>query len=90
MLTRSTTTPGTFFRMPHGSRAFGIFSSSSETIVVEVPCFFTSVSGVSPMTWTVSWTAATFSVKVRLTFSPVVTLMARATLPKPVRATVSL
>ena len=48
MLTRSTVTPGTFFRMPHGSRAFGIFCSSSEIIVVEVPRFFTSTSGDLP------------------------------------------
>ena len=90
MLTRSTTTPGTFFRTPQGSRAFGIFCSSSATIVVEVPRFFTSTSGVSPMTSTVSSIVATFRVKARLTFSAVVTLTSRVSLPKPVRATVIL
>ena len=85
MFIRSSWTPGTFFRTPHGSRAFGVFCSSSVIIVVDVPRFFTSTSGVSPVTSTVSCIDATLSANGRFTFSPVVTTTSRVTVPKPCR-----
>ena len=89
MFMRSSMTPGTFLRTPHGSRAFGIFWSSSVIIVVDVPRFLTSTSGVSPMTSTVSCTPATLSTNGRLTFSPAVTTTSRVVVPKPARVTLS-
>ena len=56
-------------------------------IVVDVPRFLTSTSGVSPMTSTVSCTPATLSANGRLTFSPAVTTTSRVVVPKPARVT---
>ena len=83
MLTRSTITPGTARSTPHGSRAFGIADSSSLVMVVAVPRFLLSTSGVSAWTSTVSATPETFIEKSSSTFSPVVILNLRTVDAKP-------
>src|SRR5688572_10705006 len=90
MLTRSRSTPGTFLSTPQGSRALGTLLSSSDVMVVAVPRFLTSTSGVSAVTVTVSATLATFRENATFTFSPVVTVTSRVTLVKPRRLTVIL
>ena len=83
MLTRSTITPGTARSTPQGSRAFGIFDSSSVVIVVAVPRRLLSTSGVSAWTSTVSATPETFIPNSSSTFSPVVILILRTVDAKP-------
>ena len=90
MFTRSSSTPGTFLSTPQGSRALGTFCSSSVVMVVAVPRFLVSTSGVSPVTVTVSAIWATFIPKSTVRFSPEVTFSSRATVLKPVRVTVIL
>ena len=89
MLTRSSSTPGTFLRTPQGSRALGICCSSSVVIVVAVPRFLLSTSGVSAGTSTVSATPETLRPNSSSTFSPVVTRTLRDAAAKPLRDTVS-
>ena len=86
-LTRSTCTPGTLRMKAQGSREFGILLSSSRLIVVPVPNFLLSTTGVSAVTVMLSSTAATLSEKSRSTLTPVVTFTFRVTVPKPTRLT---
>jgi hypothetical protein len=60
MLTRSTSTPGTLRISANGSREVGTFCSSFDVKLVAVPVALLSTMGDSPVTVTVSSTAATF------------------------------
>ena len=87
-LTRSTVTPGIERIRAQGSREVGMPSSSSRPITVAVPTLVGSTTGVSALTSTVSWTAATFRLKSMLTLSPVRTTTCRLAVAKPARLTV--
>ena len=71
----------------HGSRAVGIFDSSSLVTVVPVPIFLVSITGVSASTVTVSATPATFAAKATSTLTPAFTITVRCVVAKPGRAT---
>jgi len=70
----------------HGSRELGIIVSSSRLIVVPVPTFLVSITGVSASTVTVSATPATLAVKLRSTLTPAETITVRCVVAKPFRA----
>ncbi len=90
MLTRSRSTPGTFLSTPQGSRALGTLFSSSAVMVVAVPRFLMSTSGVSAVTVSASSRVLTFRANATLMFSPVVTVTSRDTSLNPARPTVIL
>jgi hypothetical protein len=90
MFTRSTMTPGTVRRSAHGSRDVGMLSSSACVKFVDVPIDLESTMGDSPLTVMVSWTVATFIVKVRSRFDPTDTVrFSRTTRENPGRSTVT-
>src|SRR5204863_9484135 len=91
MLTRSTITPGTVRSSAHGSRDVGITLSSSDVKLVAVPVVLVSTIGDSPVTVTVSATAATVKLIGNSTFLPTTTTrFSRTSVEKPVSAAVSL
>src|SRR5687768_6239209 len=89
MLTRSTVTPGTVRRSAHGSREVGMRDNSSCVKLVAVPICRASMIGDSPVTVTVSCTAATPMRIGRSTFWPMRTsTCSRAIVWKPANSNV--
>jgi hypothetical protein len=87
-LTRSSSTPGTERTSENGSRAVGIFASSSLENVVAVPVAVRSRIGAGAETVTVSMNGATRSSIGASTLRPTATMTSRTAVRKPESVTV--